>query len=103
MGQKCTRCDYLEKTETLAATGKHNYVNGVCSVCGAKEPTPEVKRGDITGDGRINASDLNMLKRILVSVYIPDETESYAADVNGDGRITVSDANYLKRIFVGAV
>ena len=44
-----------------------------------------------------------MLKRILVSVYIPDETESYAADVNGDGRITVSDANYLKRIFVGAV
>ena len=103
VGQKCTRCDYLEKTETLAATGKHNYVNGVCSVCGAKEPTPEVKRGDITGDGRINASDLNMLKRILVSVYIPDETESYAADVNGDGRITVSDANYLKRIFVGAV
>ena len=49
----CTKCGET-KTETIPATG-HNYVNGVCTACGAKEDvtpgnvytkTTELKEGD---------------------------------------------------------
>ena len=33
----CTVCGET-KTQTLAATGKHTYQNGICTVCGAKDP-----------------------------------------------------------------
>ena len=32
----CTVCDYVSE-KTLAATGEHTYVNGICSVCGYEE------------------------------------------------------------------
>ena len=41
----CSRCDATDIGDIVAATG-HNYVNGVCSVCGAEEPeTPAVTSG----------------------------------------------------------
>ena len=33
---KCTVCDY-EKTQTISATGEHNFVNGVCTGCGTAQ------------------------------------------------------------------
>ena len=37
---KCTVCAY-EQERVIAATGKHTYVNGVCSVCGHEESSCE--------------------------------------------------------------
>jgi len=37
---KCTVCAY-EQEKVIAATGKHTYVNGVCSVCGHEESSCE--------------------------------------------------------------
>ena len=36
----------------IPATGKHTYVNGVCTVCGVKNPTANVKTDDIKVDSK---------------------------------------------------
>lgn len=46
----CTVCN-ATRQEEIPATGVHNYVNGVCSVCGAKDPAtlpPDPGDGDGT-------------------------------------------------------
>ena len=35
----CSQCGGTWQTTGAAATGKHKYVNGICSVCGAKDPS----------------------------------------------------------------
>lgn len=34
----CSECGNTKPEETIPATGKHNYENGICTVCGVKDP-----------------------------------------------------------------
>lgn len=54
--------------------------------------------GDINNDGRINGTDLNYAKRILIGNLHPIG----AADINLDGRVNGTDVNQLKRMILGA-
>ena len=50
------------------------------------------QRGDINDDGQIDAEDLALLRRLIVS--LPDNASvRWAADINGDG--TVNDIDYV--------
>ncbi len=51
--------------------------------------------GDITGDGRINGTDLTRLKSKL-SGYTAGTVEFYTANINGDRRINSTDAAVFK-------
>ena len=49
----CKRCGMvINAGATIPATGKHTYVNGVCTVCGVKNPTANVKGDDIKVDSK---------------------------------------------------
>ena len=49
----CKRCGIvITAGATIPATGKHTYVNGVCTVCGVKNPTANVKGDDIKVDSK---------------------------------------------------
>ena len=49
----CKRCGIvITAGATIPATGKHTYVNGVCTVCGVKNPTANVKTDDIKVDSK---------------------------------------------------
>ena len=49
----CKRCGIvLAAGATIPATGKHTYVNGVCTVCGVRNPTANVKGDDIKVDSK---------------------------------------------------
>ena len=49
----CKRCGIvITAGATIPATGKHTYVNGVCTVCGVKNPTASVKTDDIKVDSK---------------------------------------------------
>ena len=49
----CKRCGYvINAGANIPATGKHTYVNGVCTVCGVKNPTASVKTDDIKVDSK---------------------------------------------------
>ena len=160
----CRFCGYTVVIEEVEAKG-HNYVDGVCTSCGAKEAgtvytltvdgtaseysagdtvtlkaefytdgqngyrfaywsgdtdvitdttaaeitftMPEkditltknyVTVGDANGDGRVNGTDTNYMKRTLTGSL----TEASAMDINLDGRVNGTDANLLKRILVGS-
>lgn len=49
----CKRCGMvINAGANIPATGKHTYVNGVCTVCGVKNPTANVKGDDIKVDSK---------------------------------------------------
>ncbi|HOM02026.1 MAG TPA: glycosyl hydrolase family 8 [Acetivibrio sp.] len=67
-------------------------------------PTPTnqyITYGDVNGDGNVNSTDLNLLKR-----YLLKQTENInrqAADVNKDGTINSSDWSILKRYLIKSI
>ncbi|MBE6692362.1 MAG: hypothetical protein E7586_03390 [Ruminococcaceae bacterium] len=61
------------------------------------EPEPTLK-GDINGNGEIDAVDYTMLKRAYFGIYAVDLT---AGDINGNGDIDAVDYTMLKRAYFG--
>ncbi len=78
---ECTGCGET-MIETIPATGQHNYVNGVCTVCGADEPILKIKSASLRLDEDID---------VIYTVLIPDGyTDPYMV-INGT-TITASEA-----------
>lgn len=57
---------------------------------------PSAKRGDVNGDGSVNATDAALLYRHIAAGK--KSTEVPAADINGDGSVNATDAALLYRI-----
>ena len=53
--------------------------------------TNEVKKGDVNGDGKINATDLTKVAAHVKGKKLLNEEQQKAADVNEDGKINVTD------------
>ena len=96
----CANCD-LEEIVVIPATD-HDYQNGTCANCGEAEPITVVK-GDLSGDGKVNAMDLNTVKRILNGSVALTPAQRLAGDVNGDGALNSVDTNILSRYLVGFI
>ncbi len=93
----CRDCEYYTEISTTPAIG-HDYVDGVCVNCGEPDPAiPTFTVGDIDGDGKINAKDINLLKQIVLGTL--DKVP--AADIDGDGKVSVSDVALLKSGILG--
>jgi hypothetical protein len=69
--------------------------------CGELEELTVVVRGDIDGDGEINAVDYIRLRRALKSEYPLSEAASAAANIDGESGITSADIIALKRYLGG--
>lgn len=52
---RCSTCSAV-RTESIAPTGNHNYQNGVCKVCGKKNPCPSSVFQDVTRHDDTKAS-----------------------------------------------
>ena len=56
--------------------------------------------GDVNGDGRINGTDITLLRRYITGGYgVTIKTQ--AADVNNDGRINGTDVTLIRRYITG--
>lgn len=109
MGDYCKVCDYYVGTLKFDAIG-HSFVDGVCTNCGEAEftepepePEPQVVKGDMNGDGNVNAMDVNIAKRLLSGSVTPTKAQKTAGDINGDGQLNGKDANLLTRFASGAI
>ncbi|MGN1082495.1 MAG: dockerin type I repeat-containing protein, partial [Candidatus Avispirillum sp.] len=58
------------------------------------------ERGDINGDGSVNAMDAYYLKRVCAGTTL--SSELYGTDINCDGKVNATDIFYLKRCLVGS-
>ena len=54
-------------------------------------------KGDLSGDGKITAADLTVLRDMAMG----DLEENLSADMNGDGKITAADLTVLRDIAMG--
>ena len=67
-------CDFYR----IVPIGDQTYIN------------QHYQRGDINDDGKVDAEDLALLRRIVVS--LPDDCAvRWAADINGDGKVNSVD------------
>ena len=103
----CKRCGIvLAAGAPIPATGKHTYVNGVCTVCGIKNPTANVKGDDIKVDSKNDTlvKDSGGLV-IKAEVTVDDEklmeikaaVESGAITVKVDNEKTIQTTDQQKK------
>lgn len=61
----------------------------------------DISLGDVSGDGKITASDARLALRAAADLDKLSETQKACADVNGDIKVTAADARILLRIAAG--
>ncbi len=93
-----------EKTVNISATAKNGQedINVRDSECVINVIVPGlvIVRGDVDGNGVADATDLALMKYILVKLM--DKSDAAAgADLNGDGDITSTDLALLKLVLAG--
>ncbi len=99
--KKCINpeCTITEVSEN-AYYGEHEYVNGVC-VCGKTEAAA-YEKGDIDGNGSVNAADLALLKKVVAGLTPIDDEE--VKNPNADdipGTPNAADLAALKKKIAG--
>ena len=68
-GVQCSVCKtWITAQDTIPATGKHTYVNGKCTGCGAEEPVV------MTGSIRLRNATLNLLDKVCIIYKCTDDT-----------------------------
>lgn len=58
---------------------------------------PNIKLGDVNGNGEINIMDATLLQRYLAQYVLLTETQLIAADTDKNGKYTVSDVTAIQR------
>lgn len=61
------------------------------------ENTSSVLKGDVNGDGKVNAMDARLALRIAARLDVPTDIQKMASDYNGDGNINAMDARLILR------
>ena len=123
-GTKTIHCDFcgeVSKVEELPL-GDHTYDEGTvveptpteqgytlytCTACGHTEKgnftEPLGTPGDTNLDGKVNAADSNMLKRIMNGTLSATATQKKVSDLSGDGSVNAIDMNVLSKYILGII
>ena len=89
----------VEPTETTPGSKSHRCVRcGEATDVTEIPPLATVLRGDANGDGKINAKDLSIVKRLVAGNAEAGTYDEANADVDGDGKFTAKDISALKRL-----
>ena len=95
----CKRCGIvLTAGATIPATGKHTYVDGVCTTCGTRNPAGGIKGDDLKVDSKDNTIVTGGGLTIKADKPVTDEklAEIKAAVENGSIVITVNNTPILQ-------
>ena len=95
----CKRCGIvLAAGTTIPATGKHTYVDGVCTTCGTRNPAGGIKGDDLKVDSKDNTIVTGGGLTIKTDKPVTDEklAEIKAAVENGSIVITVNNTPILQ-------
>ena len=90
----CKRCGMvINAGANIPATGKHTYVNGVCTTCGTRNPTANVKTDDIKVDSKDDKTVSGGGLVIKAEVTVDDEKLMEIKAAVENGSITVKVDN----------
>lgn len=103
-------CEHPKTEFAFEETGDSNGIfKQVCSDCNKVLYSEEFtdgygcKLGDVKRDGKVNASDSLVAKRIAAGIDTPTVYQDFSADVNRDGRINAGDTNLISRYIGGVI
>ena len=99
-GKKCSVCGMITVKQEMIPAMEHNFMNGICSVCGEKD---NALSGEANGDDSINSSDVNFIYRFVLNYTELTDEQIIFADVNDDGKVNSADVNLLYRYVMGYV
>ncbi len=85
-------------TEITQENSSYDEITDPTTETTTTPPVIQQMQGDLTGDGKITASDARAALRISAKIDTPTEEQFMAADVNGDKKITASDARIILRV-----
>ena len=88
------------KAITLQATSDKNSAPIALFTFEYAKTEPDVKYGDVDGDGRISVKDAMTVCQIYLDYIEATDTQKAAADVDGDGRISVKDAMLICQYYL---
>ncbi|MBQ8325133.1 MAG: dockerin type I repeat-containing protein, partial [Clostridia bacterium] len=94
--------DLIDVGDTITVKGSLKNYNGTrefvsCSIL-SYELKPEFARGDVDGNGKVNALDYAKLKAHCMRLRTLSEEELSRSDLNGDNRVNVLDYGVLKKL-----
>ena len=106
-----------EKTITIEVTAENGNVRkynltikrdnnvtanqGGSNNSGGGNPLDTTHRGDLNGDGKINALDIIFVQRLIVGMDPLTDEKKALADINGDGKVNALDIIFIQRHIVG--
>ena len=67
------------------------------------EPTVEIIKGDVDGDGYMSISDATCIQLYLAYLCDLTSEQKLAADVDGDGLVTISDATKIQMVLASLI
>ncbi len=70
------------------------------AIVNGREKIIDYTPGDVNGDGRVNGTDITLIRRYIAGGYNVKITEA-VADINGDGRINGTDVSLIRRYLAG--
>ena len=80
---------------------KYDALLAAIEAATAEPETPEVVKGDLTGDGVATPEDAVMIVKAFVGEITLTDAQKAAADFNGDGVVTPEDALAVVKAYVG--
>lgn len=76
----CKKCNHTIHTDITPATGAHNYINGICKNCSAKDENYKIEPTQVSLDETVTLSTTKAGEYVYAS-FVPDEDGYY--DVRG--------------------
>lgn len=93
----CKRCGLvLVPSTSIPATGKHTYVDGVCTTCGTRNPAGGIKGDDLKVDSKDNTIVTGGGLTIKTDKPVTDEKLAEIKAAVSDGAITVTVTDTLQ-------
>lgn len=90
---------YKDYANVIKNGGLNGFGKPASAGTTAKEP--ELKTGDVDGDGKLTAADVRLAQRAAVGLEKLNDAQRKAADIDGDGEITAADVRRILRKSVG--
>ncbi|MBQ6553089.1 MAG: dockerin type I repeat-containing protein [Clostridia bacterium] len=106
VGEATLNGEAIEKGTEVSAPGSYllQVVNGTkttsvrFTIKDTTPPPPQVKKGDPTGNGKIEVDDALAALRVAAKLAEPTEELLAACDIDGNGKIEVDDALAILRV-----
>lgn len=84
----------IAQTDVYACSDLYHPV-GLTLSNGSFTVSANYQKGDLNGDGNVNAADAALALQIAAGIVTPTDVQRAAGDVNGDGQITAADATLI--------